>query len=273
MIVKAFRIGFIGTGNMGQAVIKGLVESGFIRADKIYASNRSQGKLIKVAEDYGIHALASNQDVVDQCDIVFIAVKSQEFFDILDPIARDFVKNQIVVSLAAGVSLQSIKKILPDCRLVRVMPNTPTLIREGTLAFCTLQRDESLVDMMEQLLGALGKTFYVEEGEPFDGFTVSCSSGTGFLFEFMKYWKDWIVDYGIDEEVAHQMVIQTFLGTSLLALKSPKSSFEKLRVNVTSRQGVTEAGLNSMREQELERILRISFEKAVLRAKDLSKRA
>ena len=175
------------------------------------------------------------------------------------------------MSLAAGVSLQSIQKVLPDCRLVRAMLNTPAVIGQGTVAFSVLEDEGIVEDVMEQLLTPLGKVFHVENLEAFEGFTVACSSGTGFIFELMKYWQSWLVDYGFSKSDAQKMITQTFLGTSLLASENPQSSFEDLRVKVTSKQGVTEAGLDSMREQELETALRISFEKAFLRNKELSK--
>lgn len=270
MLLKSIKIGFIGTGNMGQAIIKGLVQSKTISPNNIHASNRSFKKLERVSKMYGVHAFSSNHEVVEKSDIVVIAVKPQDFFDTLDPIARDFDKNQIVISLAAGVSLKSIEKILPHCRLARIMPNTPILISKGVLGFCTLNNDEGLIDLIEQLLQPLGVTLHLSEGDPFDSLIVSCGCGTGFVFELMKYWQDWIVDYGIDEETARQMTVQTFLGAVSLAQQSENISFDDLQAQVTSKQGVTEAGLTSMREQELERVFRIAFEKALLRNNELS---
>lgn len=271
MILKALNIGVIGVGQMGQSLIRGLVDSKTVEPHRIYCSNRSQGKLKKLVESYPVQVMSSNQEVVDQSDVIFIGVKPQDFFDVLDPIARDFTSKQIVVSLAAGISLPSIKKVLPDCRLVRAMLNTPAVIGQGTVAFSVLEDEGIVEDIMEQILNPLGKAFCVEDLESFEGFTVACSSGTGFIFELMKYWQSWLVDYGFSKKEAQEMITQTFLGTSLLASQNPQSSFEDLRVKVTSKQGVTEAGLESMREQELETALRISFEKAFLRNKELSK--
>jgi pyrroline-5-carboxylate reductase len=99
---------------------------------------------------------------------------------------------------------------------------------------------------------------------------VACSSGTGFIFEMMLYWQEWLEEHGFDGEVARRMTTETFLGASLLATQS-KESIDELQARVTSKKGVTAAGLQSMRELEIERALRISFEKAAMRNKEIGR--
>ena len=100
---------------------------------------------------------------------------------------------------------------------------------------------------------------------------VASSSGTGFIFELMMYWQDWIEEHGFEPKIAREMIIETFLGTTMLAKQSGETQFEELQARVASRKGVTVAGLESMRELEIERALRISFEKAAMRNSEIAR--
>lgn len=271
-LIKHRKIGFIGTGNMGQAIIRALVESGTVPAERVYATNRSFGKLKKVEELYKIKPLQNNEELVDTCDVVVLAVKPQDLTQVLEPIATSFHDGHVVVSLAAGFSLHSLKKLLPNVRgLVRAMPNTPTNIQKGVVGYCMGEGAEIYQATIEEFLAPLGLVVPAEEGEPFEALTVSCGSGPGFLFELMQYWQEWIEEHGFEPEMARKMVVQTFLGASELASRSPDTPFQDLQDRVVSKKGVTAAGLQSMRELEIERALRYSFEKAVIRDQEISR--
>ena len=110
----------------------------------------------------------------------------------------------------------------------------------------------------------------VHDEDQFEALMVSCSSGTGFVFEMMMYWQDWIEEHGFSLEEARLMTIETFVGASLLAAQA-REHVEDLQARVTSKKGVTAAGLQSMRELEIERALRISFEKAAMRNKEMAR--
>jgi pyrroline-5-carboxylate reductase len=151
------------------------------------------------------------------------------------------------------------------------MPNTPALVRKGVFGFVQASPDNGLSTLIEDLCQPLGKVFELKDEEQFEAFTVTCSSGPGFIFEMMMYWQDWIEERGIDPTEARQMVVHTFLGAAELAAKNGDLPLEELQSKVTSKKGITAAGLESMRELEMERILRISFEKAALRNQELGK--
>jgi len=123
---------------------------------------------------------------------------------------------------------------------------------------------------MDRMFKPLGFTVKLEEGDPFEAFTVGTSSGVGFIFEMMIYWQEWMEERGIEPAMAQKLTIQTFLGASDLALKSLPQSLEDLQAKVTSKKGITAAGLESLRELEMDRLLRISFEKAAIRDRELS---
>lgn len=266
-----YKIGFIGVGNMAQAMIKGIVESKIVAPKAIFGTNRSEGKLQKASDFFGFNACGTNEELIEQTDVVILAMKPQDLSAAIDPISSAFHDGQIVISLAAGVTLRQLQKKLPQCRIVRLCPNTPTLINRGVLGYVCNKEDPALETVVEDLCLPLGSTFKMEDEEQFEALMISCASGTGFVFEFMMYFQEWILERGFDPAVARQMVVETFLGASILAEQSQGAPLEELLAKVTSKKGVTLAGLQSMRELEIERALRISFEKAALRNQELAK--
>ncbi len=264
-------IGFIGAGNMCQALIEGWMGKKLISPTDVFVSNRNPGKLNKVVEQWQVNSCSTNEELVDRSDIVILAVKPQDLEAAVEPIAASFSEDQIVISLAAGVTLRKLKKLIPQNRhLVRVMANTPARVFQGAFGFCTLAPDLRIERWMERMFSPMGLTLKLDEGEAFEAFAVATSAGVGFIFELMIYWQEWLEERGINPALAQRMTIQTFLGASELALKSMPQSLDDLQARVTSKKGITAAGLESMRELEIERLLRYSFEKSALRDRELA---
>ncbi|MEK2689798.1 pyrroline-5-carboxylate reductase [Bdellovibrio sp. GT3] len=269
-LLKTQKIGFLGAGNMAQAMIKGLIEGG-IPAKNIYATNRSEGKLVKLVEQFKINSLSNNEELIDSCDIIILAVKPQDLLTALEPVGRAFDEHKIVVSVAAGVRMEKLERFINGARLARVMPNTPSVIGRGVIGYLLNDDDDNALDStVEDLFTPLGRVIKVSDEDQFEALMISCSSGTGFVFEMMMYWQDWIEEHGFSLEEARVMTIETFVGASLLAAQA-RENVEDLQARVTSKKGVTAAGLQSMRELEIERALRISFEKAAMRNKEMAR--
>lgn len=265
-------VGFIGAGNMTQACIKGLIESKTLTANQIFVSNRSEKKLQKMTELFGVNTCVSNEELIDKCDVIFLATKPQDLTAAIEPIAMSFEAHHLIISLVAGVSIESLLRVLSQSpAIVRVMTNTPIRLRRAVLGVCYSPKTLSFRGLVDQLLSPLGYVVDAPEGEAMQGLSVSASSGTGFVLELMKYWQDWIEDYGFEPEVAKRMTIETFLGASLLAEAESARNLDELQQQVVSKKGMTAAGLESMRENELERILRMGFEKALLREQELAR--
>ncbi|MGE3975576.1 MAG: pyrroline-5-carboxylate reductase family protein [Bdellovibrionales bacterium] len=265
------KFGFMGTGKMGQALVKIFVESQKMPKEQVFVTNRSAKKPEKLAETFGISILKNNEELVETCDVIFLCIKPQDMIDALLPIANLFDEHHTVVSLAAGISLKTLKKTLPNVKnIVRIMPNTPSKVAKGVVGYCVASEAKEISESMGHLLEPLGFVVYADEGEQFEALTVACGSGTGFVFELMLYWQDWLEERGFDEEIARRMTIQTFLGASILAKQDPHDILT-LQEEVVSKKGVTAAGLDSMRELEIERLLRYSFEKAGLRDQEIGR--
>ncbi len=271
-MIIPYKIGFLGSGNMAQAIIKGLMEAKVLPNSNVFATNRSAGKLQKLVDTYGIKSLTNNEQLIDQTDVVILGVKPQDLSEAIDPLLSIFHENQIVISLAAGITLKSLKKKLPHCRLVRLMPNTPSLISRGVLGYVIDDsQDLGLDALLQDLFSPLGYVIKVDDESQFEALSVACAAGTGFVFELMLYWQEWLEEHDFPPEIARKMTVETFAGASMLAAQNPQSGIQDLLNKVTSKKGITEAGLQSMRELEVERALRYSFEKSALRNQELAK--
>lgn len=265
------KIGFIGAGNLSQIIIKALIDTKVLNKENIYVANRSAGKLQKVAEQFGVHTCKTNEEVIETCDVVILAMKPQDLPSAVEPLQSAFMPEQIVISLAAGITTQALGKLMPSVRLVRVMPNTPSAINRGVIGYYSKSQTESLEAIVEDLFSPLGYVQKLDDEDMFEALTVSCASGTGFVFELMLYWQEWIEERGFDPETARKMTVETFLGAAMLAAQNAETPVGDLLAKVTSKKGITEAGLQSMRELEIERALRYSFEKAALRNQELAR--
>lgn len=270
-LVAHLKIGFIGAGNLSQIIIKGLTENKVVGKTQIYVSNRSPGKLQKVSELYGVNICKTNEDVIDSSDVVILAMKPQDLSLAMEPLQSAFAPEQIVISLAAGINVQALTKLMPDTRIVRVMPNTPSAISRGVIGYFANLSNEGLDAIVEDLFSPLGYVQKLDDEAMFEALMISCSCGTGFVFELMTYWQEWIEERGFEPEVARKMTVETFLGASSLAAQSTEMPISDLLAKVTSKKGITEAGLQSMRELEIERALRYSFEKSALRNQELAR--
>ena len=266
------KFGFIGAGNMAQAIINGLIQSGKVEAQQIWVSNRSPGKVYGAQKEWGVGGFSSNEELVDHCDIVILCMKPQDLYAAVEPISC-FHENHVVMSLAAGVSLRSLERLIPSTKkIVRIMTNTPVRIQEAVVGYSLSREAFHLNLLVEELFSPLGFVVKVEEGESFEALTVAASSGVGFILEQMIYWQEWLEEHGFSPKVAKEMTIKTFLGAAKLAESSQEKSINELQDQVVSKKGMTSAGLNSMRELEMSRVLRVSFEKAALRERELGER-
>jgi len=267
--LKGKSVGIVGMGNLGQALLGGLLESKTMEPENLWVANRSPGKVEKMVKKWGCHGLDHGSKVVEKCDVVILAMKPQDLFDFLESARNLFQEDQLILSLAAGVSLSSLRRGIPDAKLVRIMTNTPISVQKAVVGFSMEAPDIVAERIVTNLFAPLGHVVSLEEGDPFDAFTVGSSSGAGFLFEIMSYWQDWIAENGIEVEEARKIVLETFKGAADMALQEDRLSFDQLTDKVASKKGVTAAGLSSFRELELEGILRMSFNKALIRNKEL----
>ncbi len=265
------KIGIIGLGSMGQMILSALLKSGTLEAQQIFVHNRSQGKVQKMVTKFSVQSVETAEGLVDRCDVVILATQPQDLLTLLEPLRGAFTSEKVAISLATGISLRTLKKYLPEPGIVRVMPSGPIKVSRGVIHFCTQKADIILENLVKNIFSPLGYVVPTEEGEEFSALTIASASGSGFVLEIMKYWQDWVEEYGFEPEIARKIVVETFLGSALLAEESSETSFHQLTERIASKKGVTDAGLSSLRELELEGILRMSFNKALIRDHEIGK--
>ncbi|MBW1798712.1 MAG: pyrroline-5-carboxylate reductase [Deltaproteobacteria bacterium] len=263
--------GFIGAGNMGTALVKGLIESGVYSKEQLGASDMDTSALKRMAEQLGVKSYSSNSDLVRQCSTVVLSVKPQNMKDVLEEVKDGIRDDHLIISIAAGIPLRMIHDVLKrDIPLIRVMPNTPALVQKGVSALAAgAFATQKHMAIARAIFDAVGDTVDVEE-TMMDAVTALSGSGPGYVFRMMECMVDAGAGVGLERETALSLVIQTFLGAAHLA-KTSEHSLSHLREMVTSPGGTTEAGLGMFDKMGLEETIRKAVEAACNRSVELGK--
>jgi len=264
------RVGFIGSGQMAEALAKGLIDKHIITGDMISCSDPSPARK-ELFKGFGASPYESNLDVVKNSDVIFIAVKPQYVSVVLNEVRPALTENHTIVSIAAGVTVESLVNAAgPDAHVVRVMPNTPCLVGETAAAMCLGGKadaeDERIV---RQMFEAVGKIYTVDE-KLLAAVTGLSGSGPAYVFLMIEALADGGVRAGLPRDIAQALAAQTVLGSAKMVLDTGKHP-GALKDMVTSPGGTTIAGVH-----ELERSgVRAAFMNAVVsatnRANELSK--
>ncbi len=266
-------IGFIGTGNMGTAIIGGIIDAGICSPDAIRAFDVDASRLSKIAEKYSIQQSISNAEVVRESTHIILAVKPQNMRDAFEDIRDAVTDKQCLISIAAGITTAFIEEMLDKkVRVIRVMPNTPALIKQGATAFApgTYASGDDM-HLAEKIFSALGVAIAVEE-KHLNAVTALSGSGPAYFFHLIECLIDAGVNAGLPRELAGQLTTQTAKGAARLALESSDSPAE-LRRKVTSPGGTTEAALNVFSQYKFPDIVTEAIQKATDRAEELSKQS
>jgi len=265
------KTGFIGAGNMATALIKGLIESGVYPRDQLLASDKEDGKRDVMSSQFGLAVYSSNSRLVRECSIVVLSVKPQNMRDVLEEVKADIREDQLIISIAAGIPLSVIQKIInQNIPLIRVMPNTPALVQKGisALAAGELVQPEHMA-VARTIFGAVGDTVVVEE-KLMDAVTALSGSGPGYVFRIMECMVNAGAAVGLEKEIAIRLVVQTFLGAAYLA-KESEHSLARLREMVTSPGGTTAQGLATFDRMGLQEMTTQAIEAACRRSVELGR--
>jgi pyrroline-5-carboxylate reductase len=274
-VLKNKKLGFIGGGNMAEALIKGLVSASFIEAKNIFASEPSQSKRDALHAAYKVKVTGDNRELAKKCDIIILAVKPQILKKVLADIGALVSSNKLVISVAAGVPISIIDESLrgdtnDKFSVVRTMPNTPALVQEGVTAIASGKYVTKMdVKIAHRIFEAVGCTVDVEEDQ-LDAVTGLSGSGPAYIFMLIESLSDAGVKMGLSREVANTLTIQTVLGAAKLARESGKHPGE-LKDMVTSPAGTTIAGLHALEEGGLRTTMMNAVEDATLRSRELGR--
>ena len=272
-MLKNKKIGFIGGGNMAEAMIKGLLSASFIEAKNVFVSEPSEAKRDTLHAEYKIKVSADNRELVKKCDIIILAVKPQIVQKVLRDIASLVGRDKLVISIAAGVPIAIMDDVLRGGKnkkfsIVRTMPNTPALVQEGVTAIASGEHVRKIdVKIAHRIFEAVGRTVDVEEDQ-LDAVTGLSGSGPAYIFMMIEALSDAGVKMGLSREVANTLTIQTVLGSAKLARESGKHPGE-LKDMVTSPAGTTISGLHALEEGSFHTTLMNAVEDATLRSREL----
>jgi len=267
------KIGFLGGGRMAEALIKGITESGLVESRQVLAVDPAQERRQFLAGQFGVAVSADGVGLAD-CRIVVLAVKPQVMGKVLALNLECFHGGQLVISIAAGISLKFLEDCLVgrDCRLVRVMPNTPALVLEGASGLCGGARATSGdLEEARQIFDAVGSSVVLSEAE-MDAVTGLSGSGPAYVFSFIEAMIDGGVKVGLARQVAEKLALQTVLGSVRMALATGEHP-AVLRAMVTSPGGTTIAGLHEMERAGFQGIIMSAVEAATDRSRELGRLA
>ncbi len=271
------KIGFLGAGNMAEAIIKGLLNASFIDPKSVWATDVRQGRLDDLHSEFKIKVTVDNREVAKKCDILILAVKPQVMEDVCHEI-QDLVTDQkLVISVAAGVPIDSIEGFLQlgkkkKIGVVRTMPNTPAVVQEGVTALAAGKHvRKSEVQVAHRIFEAVGKTVDVAENH-LDAVTGLSGSGPAYIFTIIEALSDAGVKVGLTREVSDILALQTMVGSARLAQETGKHPGE-LKSMVTSPGGTTIYGVHALEEGGIRSILMNAVEQATQRSRELGQTA
>jgi len=240
-------IGFVGSGNMAEALIKGITAAKVCKPENVLISDVRAERLKMLSEKYSVTAVESNSELAAKVDVLVLSVKPQNMTEALQTI-KDAVKPDVlIISIAAGIKVAKIADALGDIAIVRVMPNTPALIGEGASALFANDKAKPMLDEAMSIFSSVGKAVVVENEDLIDAVTAVSGSGPAYYFLLMEEMIKAAVELGLPEDVAKDLVLQTAKGAGLLAVEADKSGETpaELRRKVTSPGGTTEAAGHS----------------------------
>ncbi|PKB68654.1 MAG: pyrroline-5-carboxylate reductase [SAR202 cluster bacterium Io17-Chloro-G3] len=262
-------ISFIGGGVMAEAIINGILSQKMARKDEIYVGEPVDERRASLKEQYGISVSADNKDVVRHGKLVVLSVKPQSLKEVLSHLKGDMAEDQAVLSIVAGAKMESISVGIGHQAVIRVMPNTPAQISKGMSVWtATPSVNPAYLETTRSILKTLGSELYVEEEKYIDMATALSASGPAYVFLFIESLVDAGVYLGMTREMARKLVLQTILGSTLLALETGMHTAE-LRDMVTSPGGTTAEALSMLEEGGFRAVILEAVTAAYDKAKSL----
>lgn len=253
------KIGFIGMGNMGYAILKGLLKE--YKKEDLLFTDVNREKMEQISEETGVAFVETNAECANQVKYIVLAVKPQFYEPVLKNIMNIVTADKIIISIAPGITIEHLKEKLGiDKRIVRAMPNTPALLGEGMTGVCY---DAALFNEEEKMtirtfFESFGKMQIVEE-RLINAVVCASGSSPAYVYMFIEALADSAVKYGLPREIAYQMAAQTVLGSARMVLETGKHPAE-LKDQVCSPGGTTIAAVSALEE--------CGFRSAVIKASD-----
>jgi pyrroline-5-carboxylate reductase len=266
------KIAFLGTGNMAEALLKGLLRAGAATPAELLCAEPREERRKEIEARYAIQAVASNRQAIAGADVVVLSVKPQIIDAVLDEISPAIDGGKLVISIAAGVTIAAIARKLPaGTRIIRTMPNTPALVGAGAAALSAGPHATATdLDLAKRLFEAVGIAVVVAE-PLLDAVTGLSGSGPAFVYLFIEALADGGVKVGLARPEALQLAAQTVMGAARMVLESGEHP-GRLKDQVTSPGGTTIAGVHSLEKAGFRGAVIDAVEAATRRARELGEK-
>lgn len=267
---QAFKIGIIGAGNMGQAMLNGFLKHG-ISTQLLSIADPKQARCQQLNQEHHIFSTTDNVALAKSVDILILAVKPQQMKVVITEIAPS-ITQQLIISVAAGIESDQINEWLNDKKasIVRAMPNTPVVIAKGMIAlFANSYVTETQKEAAQSLMNALGEVVWLTQESHMHAATALSGSGPAYFFYMMESMVRAGISMGLSETVSKRLILQTALGSVTMAIESDQT-LETLRHNVTSKGGTTEAGIQTLQEGQFLELIIKAIQNSAQRSQELS---
>ncbi|SMN13464.1 Pyrroline-5-carboxylate reductase [Bathymodiolus heckerae thiotrophic gill symbiont] len=266
---KTTTIGFIGAGNMAYALISGLLDNGFL-AKNIKLSDTDKVLLSQRKVQFNLETFTDNTQLAEQCDVIVLAIKPQIIPILCKEIQANIDHKPLIISIAAGIKSGDINRWLGGgASIIRTMPNTPALIGKGATGIIANEAvNNEQKNLAEQILNAVGQCFWVQDEAMLDAVTALSGSGPAYFFLMIESMSNAGIALGLNKQTAEKLSLQTALGASMMADQSSDSPHE-LRAKVTSKNGTTQAAIESFQDQNFEVVVSHAMHAAFDRAREI----
>lgn len=262
------KLGFIGCGKMASAIIGGVLASNEFEKKNIFASEINETARENAHKNLGIEIYDNNVDVVKMAGIIIFCVKPFVIKDVLAQVAPYITNDKLIISIAAGIKIQTIKEYLPNAKIIRVMPNTPAMVKEGISAICPDENiDESSKLTAQKIMNSVGETVFTEE-KYIDIITALSGSGPAYYYKIIDDIAKAAVKMGLDYDIALKLSAQTAIGSGKMILQSG-IEVQTLIKNVTTPGGCTEVGNKVLANSDIVKILDETIFETAKKAKEL----
>lgn len=270
-MLEGKKIGFIGGGAIAEAIVRGMLEAKLVTAEQVFVYDISQERLQYLAQQLHVQKAADVDIVAQECAVVFLTVKPQVIDRVLTSLAGCITPAHLVISVAAGIPLNTLEGALPNVPVIRVMPNTPVAVSEG-MSVLALGKTVTAAqaDIGLAVFKAVGRALIMEESA-LDAVTGLSGSGPGYAFVLIDALADAGVRAGLTRQHSIQLAAQTLLGAAKMVLTTGDHP-AKLRDMVTSPGGTTIAGIHELEKHGVRAALSEAVAAATARSKEMGKK-
>jgi pyrroline-5-carboxylate reductase len=263
------KIGFIGSGNMGSAMIKGIISSNLVSSKDIYVSDIDESKLKIIKEELGVNVTTKSKELVSKVDIMVLSVKPNIYSIVLNEIKNEIKDDMLVITIAAGINIEFVENIIGnDKKVIRTMPNTPALVNEGMAAICPNKNiSEDELKLVVSIFESFGKAEVLKE-YLIDSVIAVSGSSPAYVFKFIEAMADGAVLGGMPRDKAYKFAAQAVLGSAKMVLETGMHPAE-LKDMVCSPGGTTIEAIASLEKNKFSGTVIEAMEKCMDKSRNM----